>query len=110
MIGAEEISEEQLDERVIGLLRRDLTAEKKDLAETRVMLWEARQELRAITTERGRGWQKNLENQKQKLLNMMVKFLVLRKQALQAELNDIQQEYQELQIEEGEEARLLRGR
>jgi len=40
----------------------------------------------------------------------MVKFLVLRKQALQAELNDIQQEYQELEIEEGEEARLIKGR
>jgi hypothetical protein len=110
MIGAEEISEEQLDERLMNLLQRDFAAEKKDLAETRTMLVEARQELRAIMAERGRGWQKNLENQKQNLLNMMVKFLVLRKQALQAELNDIQQEYQELQIEEGEEARLLRGR
>jgi len=58
MIGAEEISEEQLDERLMNLLQRDFAAEKKDLAETRTMLVEARQELRDIMAERGRGWQK----------------------------------------------------
>ena len=110
MIGPEEISEEQLDARLIALLQRDFAAENRDLAETRMMLVEAKREFADIKIEMKRGWQRNLEIQKKKLLDMMVRFLILRRQAIQAELTDIQQEYKELEIEEGEEARLLRGR
>jgi hypothetical protein len=110
MIGPEEISEEQLDARLIALLQRDFAAENRDLAETRMMLVEAKREFADIKIEMKRGWQRNLETQKKKLLDIMVRFLILRRQAIQAELTDIQQEFKELEIEEGEEARLLRGR
>ncbi|MGC8885228.1 MAG: hypothetical protein ACP5KK_01905 [Candidatus Nanoarchaeia archaeon] len=109
VVSIEELKEEQLDVHLARILERDLGIERKETWETFQILKDIRKEIALIERERRGGWSSGIEVRKKKILNQLVRFLVQRKKQLEAELADIKEEYRELGIEEGEEARLLRG-
>lgn len=110
VVSTEELKEEQLDLNIVRMLKRDWADERIDMWETVRELRDLRRAAHLIEIERRKGYSQKLEAKKKRLFNDAITFLVRRKQVLNQELRDLQQELSQLGVEEREEGRLLRGR